>query len=180
MIRKRTKTITIDRFMEIWNLIKSGQFNKLAPDLLKDIRKAWGDEIVKRFQEDKSMGSFGAIANSSEELADLMRMFHVPTERIPYNEDYAERYGGITFVKTGDLRHEMFVEVALPATPFDKSGRGVVRINIPEMTNEPYGPNVVWDWEYCYAHLEKWRSFIRSSLLLAWPKILEIILDSIE
>ncbi len=175
---KVTKTITIKEFMELWENVLNSKWDSIAPDLGKQIRDIWGQEIMKRFDESKGAGSYGAYGSSSN-LALMLRSDAGPGGRVPYNEDYAKRYGGTTFYKTGDLYTKMQEEVSESAPGFTADGKLSTRINIPEMTNEPFGPNVSWNWEYCYAHLEEWRSFVRSSLLIAWPAILKHVLNSI-
>ena len=173
---KVTRTITIDKFIELWDNLEKGDFDAIAPDLGNEIRGIWGKEIVARFVESKKGGSYGNLGDSTQ-LAQMMRTFQDPGSRVAYNASYAKTYPQ-TNVKTGDLARRMEREVRLPVHGFDGDTL-MIRINIPEMTNQPWGPNVAWDWEYCYAHLEEWRSFIRSSLLLAWPKMLKHILESI-
>jgi len=164
--------------MKLWDNVISGKWNDIAPNLGKEIRKIWGDEIMNRFEESKAVGSYGDYGGS-QNLALMLRTDSGPGARVSYNEAYAKRYGGNTFVKTGDLESKMQEEVLQGAPGFDTNGTLMTRINIPEMSNEPFGPNISWNWEYCYAHLEEWRSFIRSSLLIAWPKILKHVIDSI-
>lgn len=173
-----TKTISIKQFIELWDNILKGKWDSISPELGNDIRNIWGDEIMKRFDESKGGGSFGDYGDS-QTLALLLRNDAGPGARIPYNPDYAKRYGGWNYYKTGDLYKKMTEEVAEAAPGFKADGKLTTRINIPEMTNEPFGPNVQWNWEYCYAHLEEWRSFIRSSLLIAWPRILKHVMNSI-
>jgi hypothetical protein len=173
-----TKEITIKQFMELWENVLKGKWDDISPDLGKQIRKIWGDEIMMRFDESKGGGSYGGYGDSSS-LALLLRNDSGPGGRVSYNAEYSKRYGGKTFYKTGDLEEKMQQEVGQGSPTFDNNGRLMTRINIPEMTNEPFGPNVQWNWEYCYAHLEEWRSFIRSSLLIAWPAILKHVINSI-
>lgn len=175
---KITKNISIKDFIELWNNILQGKWDSISPGLGKDIRNIWGDEIMQRFEENKGGGSYGDYGNS-QGLALLLRNDSGPGPRIPYNKEYAKRHGGWTFYKTGDLYTKMGEEVAAGAPGFKTDGTLMTRINIPEMTNEPFGPNIQWDWEYCYAHLEEWRSFIRSSLLIAWPRIFKHVMNSI-
>jgi len=174
---KVTKTLSIKEFMQLWDNIIKGNWDSISPNLGKEIRNIWGSEIMKRFEESKGAGSYGGYGNS-QNLALLLRNDAGPGSRVPYNPEYAKRHGGLTFYKTGDLRSKMQEEVTQGAPGF-KDGKLITRINIPEMTNEPFGPNVQWNWEYCYAHLEEWRSFIRSSLLIAWPTILKHVINSI-
>lgn len=171
-----SKTIGIEKFIEFWNNIKEGNFDAIVPDLGKEIKGLWAKEIMNRFMESKKGGSYGSLGDSNQ-LAQMMRNLQGPGARVPYNPDYAKRFPK-TAVKTGDLRDKMQLELGLNVGGFD-GDELMVRINIPAMDNEPFGPNIAWDWEYCYAHLEEWRSFIRSSLLLAWPKILKLILDKL-
>lgn len=173
---KITRTITIDKFIELWDNLIKGDFDAIAPNLGNEIRGIWGKEIVNRFVEAKSGGSYGSLGDSTQ-LAQMMRNFQGPGGRVPYNASYAKSYPQ-TNVKTGDLRNKMIMEVQQSVRGFNGDTL-MIRINIPEMDNQPWGPNIAWDWEYCYAHLEEWRSFIRSSLLLAWPKMLKHILESI-
>lgn len=175
---KVTKIITIKDFMELWDNVSKGKWNDISPDLGKEIRNIWGQEIMKRFDESKGAGSYGGYGNS-QNLALMLRNDAGPGGRVAYNKEYAKRHGGNTFYKTGDLYSKMQEEVSEGAPDFNKDGKLMTRINIPEMTNEPFGPNVQWNWEYCYAHLEEWRSFIRSSLLISWPVILKHVLNSI-
>lgn len=175
---KITKTLTIKEFIDLWKNVVNGKWDDIAPNLGKEIRKIWGDEIMLRFEESKGAGSYGDYGGS-QNLALMLRTDSGPGAKIAYNEAYAKRYGGLTFVKTGDLQSKMQEEIVQGAPGFDTSGKLMTRINIPEMTNEPFGPNVSWNWEYCYAHLEEWRSFIRSSLLIAWPTILKHVMNSI-
>ena len=171
-----TRTITIDKFIALWDNLIKGNFDAITPNLGNEIKALWGEEIMLRFIESKRGGSFGDPGDSNQ-LALMMRTFQTPGERIAYNQEYAKKYP-ITNVKTGDLADKMDIEVNLGAPGFD-GNRLTIRINIPEMTNQPFGRNISWNWEYCYAHLEAWRSYLRSSLLLAWPKMLKHIMMSI-
>jgi len=173
---KLTRTITIDKFIELWGNLVKGDFDAIAPNLGNEIKGLWAQEISQRFLEAKKGGSYGNLGDSAQ-LAQMMRTFQDPGGRIPYNTDYAKVFPS-TNVKTGDLRDKMEREVRIPIRGFDGDTL-MIRINIPEMDNQPFGPNIAWDWKYCYAHLEEWRSFIRSSLLLAWPKMLKYIMNKI-
>jgi len=173
---KVTRTITIDKFIELWDNLIKGDFDAIAPNLGNEIRNIWGQEILERFLESKKGGSYGNLGDSTQ-LAQMMRTFQNPGAKIAYNKNYASAYP-LTYVKTGDLRDKMQIEVRVPVRGFDGDTL-MIRINIPEMDNQPFGRNISWDWKYCYAHLEEWRSFIRSSLLLAWPKMLKHILNNI-
>ena len=173
---KVTRTITIDKFITLWENIQNNDWDAISPDLGKEIRYIWGKEILNRFLEAKKGGSYGNIGDSAQ-LANMMRTFQSPGARVAYNESYAKTYPDVA-VKTGDLKRLMEREVEMPVHGFDGDTL-MIRINIPEMSNQPWGPHIAWDWKYCYAHLEEWRSFIRSSLLLAWPKMLKRILESI-
>lgn len=170
---KVTRTITIDKLMTLWENILNSNWDAISPDLGDELRYIWGREIMLRFTESKKGGSYGDLGDSAQ-LANMMRTFQDPGAKVAYNESYAKIYPDVG-VKTGDLKRKMSMEIQQPIHGFDGDAL-MIRINIPEMSNQPWGPHIAWDWEYCYAHLEEWRSFIRSSLLLAWPKMLEHVL----
>ena len=171
-----TRTITIDKLIKLWDNLVKGDFDAIAPNLGNEIKALWAEEIMLRFVESKRGGSYGDMGDSNQ-LALMMRTFQTPGDKIAYNQAYAAQYP-TTFVKTGDLSDKMDIEVRIGVGGFDGDTL-MIRINIPEMTNQPFGRNISWNWEYCYAHLELWRSYLRSSLLLAWPKMLKHIMNSI-
>ena len=84
---KVTKTLSIKEFIDLWKNVISGKWDDIAPNLGKEIRKIWGDEIMMRFEESKGAGSYGDYGGS-QNLALLLKTDSGPGARIAYTEAY--------------------------------------------------------------------------------------------
>lgn len=168
-MKKVRNSIGIEDFMHLWSNIYKRDWDAVMPTFWADIKKVWGDEINKRFSEPKAEGSFGKIdLDGFKLMLQSTRETYLP--RIgKYNPIYEQKYP-ITYVKSGFLEKKMksgnaYVNIR------DKNGVGlIVRIPLTETGNKPRG---------AYISLEEKRSFIKSSFVMTWPKILQKTMESI-
>ena len=167
-MKKIRKTIRIEDFMKLWDNIDKKNWDKVMPDFWDGTKQEWIDEIGKRFTQLKKGGSYGNVNDF------ILKVLLRNTENtfLPRSMDYHPKYARdypITYVKTGFLKGEMS-NVASYEEIREKDKIGI-RVNIP-MKPDPE--------EYeGYMELEQKRSFIKSSFVLAWPKILQKALESI-
>ena len=179
MTIKVVKKIKIEDFMELWKNIMNKKWDKVMPGWSKDVLDRWGKEIREKFTMMKKYGSYGSITDSMlQQLQHTLTHTQLPRNK-PYRlasdvliarfgKDYAKVYP-YTYVKTGYLRNQMDQTTSYESDIKDRSMS--VRVNIPLNPDptEPHG----------YEELEESRSYIKSSLILAWPKMLRKTLEVI-
>jgi len=168
-MKKVRKSISITKFMDLWDDIENRSWKKVMPNFWNNIKTVWLEEINERFQERKRGGSHGPINDF------ILKTLLTNTDNtflprgLSYHPAYARRYP-VTYKKTGFLERQMQQASVFEDTiDIDKVG---VKVKIPlklSLKGESYG----------YADLEEKRSFIQSSFVLAWPKIIEATLKSI-
>ena len=86
-----SKVIDIDDLIELWKNVYEGKWDAIAPNLGQEIRDIWGREIMLRFDEAKSGGSYGGYGDSPN-WASLIRTNAGPGGRVQYNEAYAKKF----------------------------------------------------------------------------------------
>ncbi|NHJ40134.1 MAG: hypothetical protein FK731_08890 [Asgard group archaeon] len=179
---KIEKEISINRFIKLWDEVMTGAFivNK-GKAMGSEILDAWYYEVVKRFYESKSHGSFGElplnlmesyirIATSATSTA-FSKGFELPKK--PYaSRRYVREYPE-TYVKEGDLKRLMKRKGSWNKNINPGSREIVVSVDIP-LAIDPDKPSLV------YRDLENERSFIKASFIMAWPEILQAIMERLE
>lgn len=166
-MKKIRKTINIDDFVILWDNINERKWDKVMPDFWDDVKEAWVGQIKEMFTMMKKGNSYGIVNDF------IMKIMLRNTEMtfLPRSEDYHPKYAReypLTYVKTGFLKRKMKYG-SMYDDMLDKDMVGV-RVNIPmKKGKEPMG----------YLELEEKRSFVRSSFILAWPKIISKTLESI-
>ena len=168
-MKKVRKTVNITDFMKLWNNIEKRDWAQVMPNFWDNVKDIWFKEINERFQQRKRAGSYGPINDY------ILKVLLTNTDNtflprgLSYHPGYAKKYP-MTYKKTGFLEQQMQQTSVFENTlDTDKVG---VKVNIPlklSFEGETYG----------YADLEEKRSFIQSSFVLAWPKILQKALESI-
>ncbi len=168
-MKKVRKTIGINDFMRLWKNIYAGDWDTVMPTFWTDVKKVWGDEIARRFTEPKSDGSYGPVNLEGFKLMlQSTKETYLPKGG-KYNPIYEKKYP-IAYVKSGFLKRKMRGGSALINIK-DKNSVGVlVRIPLTKPGNDPRD---------AYISLEQKRSFIKSSFVLTWPKILQKTMESI-
>lgn len=168
-MKKVRKSIGIGDFISLWNDVYKRDWDAVMPTFWTDIKKVWGDEINRRFTEPKSEGSYGPVnLDGFRLMLQSTRETFLPKGG-KYNPIYEKKYP-ITYVKSGFLERKMHAGSAYMNIK-DKNGVGViVRIPLTKAGNEP---------REAYQNLEEKRSFIKSSFILTWPKILQKTMESI-
>jgi len=168
-MKKVRKIITINDFIELWQNIEKRTWEKVMPLFWDRVRDIWVNEINERFRQLKKGGSYGPVNEFA--LKTLLENTENPTldRGAPYSIRYAKRFP-ITYKKTGYLEQQ--IQNASVFEKINEKDEIGVKINIP-IRSDPKG-----GW-YTYSHLEQKRSFIMSSFILAWPKIIQTILESI-
>lgn len=168
-MKKILNTINILDFMRLWHNIEKRDWEKVMPGFWDGVKDAWLKQIYERFQQRKRGGSYGPVNDF------ILKTLLTNTENtflprgISYHPGYAKRYP-ITYKKTGFLEQQMGdASVFEDVIDTDKVG---VKVKIPLKLSFKGG-------SYGYADLEEKRSFIKSSFVLAWPKIIETTLKSI-
>ena len=169
-MKKIRKTVSIDKFMELWRDIEKRDWAKVMPKFWDGVKDVWLREINERFRQSKRGGSYGRINDFVlKVLLQNTEQTYLP-RGISYHPAYAKRYP-ITYKKTGFLEKQM-QQTSVFEDVLDKDQVGV-RIKIPLKLSFKKGES------YGYADLEQKRSFIKSSFILAWPKIIDMTLKSI-
>ena len=179
---KIEKKISIDRLMKLWNDIMTGAFivNK-GKAMGSDILDAWYYEVVKRFYEAKSHGSFGELPLNLMESYIRVATSATPTlyskgfelPKKPYASRRYVRDFPETYVKTGDLKKLMRSRGSWNKTTNPGASEVSVKVDIP-LAIDPDKPSLV------YRNLENERSFIKASFIMAWPEILQAIMERLE
>lgn len=174
---KRTRRITIDKFMDLWDKIYDKKFDEIVPTLSNKILKHWKWEISERFYNVKLYGSeadipFNQLPYYIRVVSDMKEVpsFYLP--RRGYNRDYMRQYP-ITFVKIGDLKSIMLSNSSYGLQTPGTSGELKITVNIPFYRRDPSLPDT-------YRKLEEQRSYIKSSFIMAWPKILHEIMEALS
>ena len=168
-MKKVRKTIGINDFIRLWDNIHARDWDAVMPTFWNDVKKVWGDEIGRRFSDPKSDGSYGPV-----NLEGFRMMLQSTKDTFlpkggKYNPIYEKKYP-ITYVKSGFLKMKMKSGTAIINTK-DKNSVGViVRIPLTKPGNAPRD---------AYISLEQKRSFVKSSFILTWPKILQKTMESI-
>jgi len=179
MTIKVTKTIAIDDFIELWDNIVNKKWNKVMPGWDKDVLEIWGKEIKEKFTMRKKYGSYGTVTDDMlRQLAYTLTHTQLPRNKgyrlaskaliARFGKDYAKVYP-YTYVKTGYLKNQMDQSTSYESDIKDKSM--AVRVNIPLKPDPTEARG--------YEDLEESRSYIKSSFILAWPKMLRKTLDVI-
>jgi hypothetical protein len=166
-MKKVRKTINIGDFAVLWDKIYKGQWDKVMPTFWDDVKEAWVGQIKEMFTMMKRGNSYGIVNDFVMQI--MLRNTEVTfLPRIAdYHPKYMRKYP-ITYVKTGFLKRKMKYG-DMYENLFDRDMIGV-RVNIPmKRGDSPEG----------YLELEEKRSFVRSSFVLAWPKIISKTLESI-
>lgn len=170
-MKKIRKSINIVDFMKLWSSIEKRDWASVMPNFWSGVKDVWLSEINERFQQRKRAGSYGPINDF------ILKTLLTNTDNtflprgLSYHPGYARRYP-ITYKKTGFLKKQM-KEASVFENTLDADSIGV-KVNIPlKLALFKRGRS------YGYADLEEKRSFIKSSFILAWPKIIEITLNSI-
>lgn len=166
-MKKIIKSISINDFVTLWDNIYDRQWDKVMPTFWDDVREAWVGKIREMFEMMKKGNSYGVVNDFVMQV--MLRNTEVTF--LPRTEDYHpayERKYPLTYVKTGFLKRKMkHGDMYDNILERDMIG---VRVNIPmKKGDEPEG----------YLQLEEKRSFIRSSFILAWPKIIQKTMESI-
>jgi len=168
-MKKIRKSINIIDFMKLWSNIEKRDWLNIMPNFWSGVKDAWLNEINERFQQRKRAGSYGPINDF------ILKTLLTNTDNtflprgVSYHPGYARRYP-MTYKKTGFLKKQM-QETSIFENTLDANSIGV-KVKIPlklSLKGETYG----------YTDLEEKRSFIQSSFILAWPKIIDVTLKSI-
>ncbi len=168
-MKKIRKSINIVDFLKLWSQIEKKDWASVMPGFCDGVKDVWLNEINERFQERKRGGSYGPINDFI--LKTMLRNTDITflPRGISYHPAYARKYP-ITYKKTGFLEQQIQNTSIFEETlESDKIG---VKVKIPlklSFRGETYG----------YTELEEKRSFIQSSFVLAWPKIIDVTLKSI-
>ena len=186
MIRRARKSIGINNFMKFWEKAQRGEARQIIPTLFDDIKRLWQDELRLMFTELKKNMSYGQISN--QELHQWASQLIVPDKELPYGgvkgrsttkenreawkaaRRYIKQYPNI-YVKTGELKRKILSDAQFK----EKVSRRKVgiRLSIPlKSENMKYGTS-----PRTYQYLESKRSYLKSSFLRAWPKILDKIME---
>lgn len=168
-MKKIRKTVSITDFMKLWGNIEKRDWETVMPNFWSGVKDVWLAEINERFQQRKRAGSYGPINDF------ILKTLLTNTDNtflprgVSYHPGYAKRYP-ITYKKTGFLEKQM-KQASIFENTLDTDSIGV-KVKIPlklSLKGESYG----------YADLEEKRSFVQSSFVLAWPKIIDVTLKSI-
>lgn len=167
-MKKVRKTIKIDDFGKLWDNIYHKEWDKVMPTFWDDVKEAWVGKIKEMFEMMKRGNSYGPINDFIMEA--MLRNTEVTflPRTMDYHPAYERKYP-ITYVKTGFLKRKMKYG-SMYDDILEKDMVGV-RVNIP-MKKGGENPDG-------YLELEEKRSFIRSSFILAWPKIIQKTMESI-
>ena len=187
MTIKIRKKISIDDFMELWENIKNKKWDKVMPNWGNDMISLWGSEIREKFTMMKKHGSYGPVSDAMlEALQHTLTHTQMP-RNIPYTKKILKRKKILskdykyfsynypidypfTYVKSGFLKKEMEKTSTYQNETTARSMS--VKVNIP------LNFSVVGE-SHSYEELEEKRSYIKSSLILAWPKMLKQTLQTI-
>jgi len=166
-MKRVRKTINIEDFAKLWDNIHDKQWDKVMPTFWDDVKEAWVGQIKDMFTMMKKSNSYGVI----DDFVMQMMLRNTEVTFLPRTADYHPKYERkfpITYVKTGFLKRKMkYGNMYDDILERDMIG---VRVNIPmKKGKNPDG----------YLDLENKRSFVRSSFILAWPKIIAKTLESI-
>lgn len=167
-MKKIKTTINITDFLKLMKNVEKREWANVMPNFWDDVKKVWIDEIKKRFTQMKKGGSYGNVNDF------IMKILLQNTEEtylprsMTYHPKYAKKFPN-TYVKTGYLKDQM--EKQAMYEDINEKEKVGVRVNIPMKPDQ--------DEREGYKELEQKRSFIKSSFVLSWPKILQKTLESI-
>ena len=171
-MKKVRKKISADDFVKLWDNIAKKNWDKVMPDFWDETKKGWTDEIRRRFTQMKKGGSYGNVNDFVlKTLLQNTEQTFLPRTASYGRTKYAEKYP-MTYVKTGYLKRVM--DDASSYQEIREADKIGVKVNIP-MRLSFSGRTSGGD----YTELEEKRSFVKSSFVLAWPKILQKVLESI-
>ena len=169
-MKKVRKTITADEFLRLWNNIRHKRWDKIMPNFWDNVKDAWLEEIEDQFRQAKRLNSYGPV--NLELFKGMLQ--NTDSTFLPRTMDYSPAYMRrypTTYVKTGFLRQR--VQEPQMFENINESDHIGVRVKIP--LKLAIG---VKGGSFGYADLEEKRSFIKSSFILSWPKILRTSLES--
>lgn len=202
-----TTQISIDKFMELWNNVQNKDWDKVAPKLIENIQDTWQSELMTMFNELKTNMSYGSI--TKDDLVAFASSLQQPIKNTGYggtskramqaSKLYVKKYPNI-YVKSGELMGKM----GSPYTfrPRVKTNIRGVKVRIPmktefEVPSERAKVLVgtkrglkttglrrsiggdIYNIKDTYVYLEERRSYLKSSFLRAWPKILKKLMESV-
>lgn len=182
----KTTRIGINDFIKLWNNAKHGDFQQIFGNLDEKIKQIWKKTILDRFSERKSKDfkTYGTITAKDIEMT--IRTANkpsdnveptVPTRRYKIWKDKKamRRYHKehpLKYKKWGELENKMM------SFSYYKSIFGnkiEVTVTVPKKTDYEKKPD-----PETYKKLEAWRSFIGSSLAIAMPAIIGMIMEEIK
>lgn len=165
-MKKVRKTINIEDFIILYDIIQKRDWATLMPDFWKNIKGVWAGEMNRMFMHMKKQGSYGPVDLEGFKL--MLQSTNEPTlfRSISYHPAYAKKYP-ITYVKSGFLKRRMKYNPNVYKDILTKNSVGV-KVVIPKTKTGTDG----------YAELEEKRSFVKASFVLSWPKILQKTLES--
>lgn len=182
-MKKITVDISIDNFIKLWDKAYKKKYEDIDPDWGKDIISIWKSEILKKFQLRKAGGSYGSLDDDTMRI--LLRSTEhtfLPRSKSYTDMEYRKKFPN-AYVQFGTLRDKM--GSSSPYISSQQGGEYSLKIKIPKTSqkitegkfhsvkstvNDPDG----------YMELEKKRSFIKSSFVLTWPKILKRTMEGMK
>ena len=181
MTRRIRKSISIDKFMKLWQNAQEKKWDKVLPNWDIETSQIFMRELSNRFRTSKAGGSYGHLWDP--QVADMMWAMAARSSSpmtlstVGYRASYAKKYP-IAWVRSGQLRDE--ITTLIHGMPI-KGNKWGIEIGIPTKTvtydEEPWKDVPPDDLGYFY--LEKSRSYIASSLLLSWPAVIKKTLELI-
>lgn len=175
------KTISIDKFMELWDKAYNGKGDEIFPDLGGKIQDLWKWEIMKAFNMAKTGRSWGPMA--IEVLAELAKQFQEAPRIGGYRDRGYVRAYPDTYKKTGQLYKKMKSTFPYYYKPFGGKNVAKFRIVIPfkSYTSEAIKKSKgiggsSYKIQHIYRYLEMQRSFVKGAFLKAWPDIFNEII----
>lgn len=168
---KVRKKISMKDFVELWKNIEDKDWEEVVGNWQEEGLDAWKEELMSFFQLDKKNRSFGSVPMSK--LHSLLKQERPSVARIAdyTNEAYMKAYPKV-YVKHGDLK-TFYGNLNFFQLGETKSDSISVKAFIPmkEWGEDPDPEG--------YVRLEESRSFLKSSLVLAWPEIVKRLLENI-
>jgi hypothetical protein len=189
-IRTIHKTISIDKFMDLWDKAYNNQGDDIFPGLGDKLKEKWKWEIIKAFNMAKTGRSWGPLA--IEMLAELAKAFQEAPRVGGYRSRAYVRDYPDTYKKTGQLYRKMKSDLVYYYKPFGNKSFARFKIVIPfksytsealkktRETQAAEGGGSGFKPQHIYRYLEEQRSFVKGAFLKAWPDIFDEVIKYFE
>ncbi len=182
----KTTRIGINDFIKLWNKAKNGNFQQIFGNLDEKIKKIWRKTILDRFsvRKTKDFKTYGTI--TANDIHMIIKSINKPQDNVEPKvptlryKMWEDREAMMRYYDQHPLKYKQWGELESKMMSFSYYrsifGNNIeVTVTVPKKTDYEKNPD-----PDTYKKLEAWRSFIGSSLAIAMPEIITMIMEEIK